>query len=214
MPATAKIAASPANRHARRSAKHRAGAVNRFAAAFGMEAPKETDDEKASRRAEEDKRKDGESDEDYESRKAANKAEWDKEDKEASEEEDETEMSETEDEKCAAARAEGFAAGGARWSDTLSATEAKGKGLSAMSLLANTEMTSEQIRAALAGLQPDAVGGTAAADGLSRRMAAERVVPPTPGGTPAAAGAAGEPLKADSIIAAAALIRGETPKAA
>lgn len=206
-----KPAATSGNRHQRRAAAAR-GVVSPFAASFGLEAPKETDDEKKSRRAADRAKKDGESDEDYAKRCAElddkEKAEDDKEKKEAEDPEKDPDLAADDEEKEAAAFAAGFTAGGQRWQDVLTAKEAKGKGLIACHLLSSTDMSAKDITTALVAMQPDAQANSV--KGLAARMAAENPEPPKPGDAPGQSTKSGM-ITPEAIMQAAAAARGEKP---
>lgn len=141
-----------------------------------------------------------ESDEDYSARmKKRTKAESEKEEEEEEEEEREKEK--------AAAFANGFKAGGARWQTVLSSDVAVGRGTMACELLASTEMTAPDILKTLAKMPTENSG---AKSGLYARMAqSEAATPkPTPGAAPAAAPGDAKAVAA-ACLAAADKARGE-----
>lgn len=162
--------------------------LSRFAAAFGFKATAsaeknqdDDDNDKKAARAKARERKADESDEDYAKRCAA---------------EDEKDKAEDEKEKTdaaaaaaaaaapsadtlAAARIEGVTAERKRWETTLSDPRAADRGIAACHMLAGTDMAAAIILTTLATL-PAQAAQESEADGLQRRMAAERAANPAP----------------------------------
>ncbi len=208
--------------------------VSRFASAFGLSpvaaaAPKkgatekeETEEERKSRRAKDRAKKEGESDDDYakrcsdldEKEKKEDEAAGRRAETEEDEEDDETEASEEEkDEQCKAAFARGALAGRqaerGRWSRTLASPACTNKGITACTMLANTDMPRSAILSALE-YAPEQMATEQ--PGLAVRMAqsaAAGATPPGPGGAeapkPGSAAANGA-----AIVAAADKARGIT----
>lgn len=196
-------------------------AVSRFAAAFGFKAKAADDkddkpeDDKKARRAKARERNAEESDEDYAKRCAEedekDKAEDDKEKKKDPDDKDGKKGAQNDDEKCAAARAEGVIAERKRWETTLSDPRAADRGISACHMLAGTEMSASAILTTIASLPAQATQENEA-DGLARRMAAERAAnpAPSPGAGSGQDGDNSPTAVAARINAAADMARGKT----
>lgn len=180
--------------------------TNRFAGLFSFgasraEDPKKDDDKDKAKPA----RMDGESDDDYAKRCDEEEKKKDDEAKKASDDE-----KKKDDDAKAAATASGVSAERERWSTVLASAEANGKGATACSLLADSDLSAAQIIGVLKTTpEPQAEAG------LARRMAEQAKITPAPAPGGGASAEAPKPGSAAAIaaqcVAAADKARGIKP---
>lgn len=197
-----------------KTAAAKTGKVSAFAAAMTVAAKPDAAEGSDDGEDDERKKKDGESDEDYAKRM---KALDDKEKPEAGADPAEPDAGEAADEeKKAAARAEGITAERTRWATVLKSEQAAGKGATACEMLASTDLPASNIITVLSTVTAPSI--SAPAHGLVARMAANKVDAPSPAAAAAGGGAQADEngrvtVTAQDIMSAAGAARGEQPRA-
>lgn len=147
-------------------------------------------------KADKPEKKEDESDEDYQSRVKAWEDDKDKEDKDGKKKgadpKDTSEDDQDKEEKLkkakSAGHAEGIAAERDRWAGVLASDEAKGRVVAACGMLADTDMTAESIKKALAVIPQEAITAAAPRTTLAARHPNPTPAPAVDGGAKTEAG--------------------------